>query len=1099
MRKRLKNCLAAALTAALILCMIPLTVISAFADGGDKIYINSAEDLKALAEKCSLDTWSRGKTVLLTCDIDLSGISFSPVPTFGGIFDGQSHTITSLTVSASGSALGMFRYLQDCGVVKNLNLTCSVAPSGTECDIGGIVGVNQGSVVNCKVDGNITGSEEIGGIAGINKGSGIISQCSSQANVTGSSKVGGIAGTNLGTVMYCTNSGSVNTVSSDTGISIEGLDADEIIDQFTSTSDGGSIVDDEGITASDESDAGGIAGYSSGIIQSCSNDGTIGYAHVGYNIGGIAGRQCGYIDSCSNSGVVSGRKDVGGIVGQAEPYIIVDPDGTTLERLSSALDSLNSLTNTALNHVDEASSEISDHITAIGNYSDSANESTRNMYDDLSAFLGDSTGEGGSFISQIVGSSDRVSESISGLENTSGSIATTSDQLDTILKSLEASSQQDTEVYKNVKAASEDYDHAEHWIDEAKDDLSPVSKKLHNAVDGATSLDDIDMDDIQDAIKDTDESREDLEKASEYLGSASASLEDAQSLAENSPGEYSEETIEQLKTAASSAAVTSSYFSDAVSRVNTVSDNLANADPISLSQLSEDFHKNSEDLYISMTGISEEVTGLSNSLKSGSETLTNDLRAISDQFNVVMQLLVTAIGDIESAGDRTLSDIIKDTSEEDLNETKLGKISNCYNYGIIAADRSVGGIAGSMALENDLDPEDDYVTVISYFSIYESKAVLQNDINSSDGEVIVRKDCGGGICGRMDLGTAFSCQNYGHIESTDGNYVGGIAGQSNSSVRKCYSKCSLSGGSYVGGIAGFGDKITDCCSLVIISEASEYFGSVSGYADVTTGYISGNYYIDTGWAAIDSISYSGAAEAIDFNKLKQFSGIPVDFVSFKLSLYVDGKLLSQIPFAYGDNLSALALPEVPVKENYYGEWPDFDTTGVYGDVTINAVYTPWVTVLASAESSADGISLALAEGQYTEDAVLDVTDSAIAPPVETKSGQDLTVWDIELAGTEVRDGDTVTVRLFNTGGGKAVVWAYVNGAWAEIPAQANGQYLITTMTGTENTFCVLSNTGAYLNRLILLAALAALACLVLIVVIGFIAKHRKKHKVTSTK
>ncbi len=143
--------------------------------------------------------------------------------------------------------------------------------------------------------------------------------------------------------------------------------------------------------------------------------------------------------------------------------------------------------------------------------------------------------------------------------------------------------------------------------------------------------------------------------------------------------------------------------------------------------------------------------------------------------------------------------------------------------------------------------------------------------------------------------------------------------------------------------------------------------------------------------------------------------------------------------------------------------------------------------------------LALAEGQYTEDAVLDVTDSAIAPPVETKSGQDLTVWDIELAGTEVRDGDTVTVRLFNTGGGEAVVWAYVNGAWAEIPAQANGQYLITTMTGTENTFCVLSNTGAYLNRLILLAALAALRALFSSLSSVSLQNTEKKHKVTSTK
>lgn len=39
------------------------------------------------------------------------------------------------------------------------------------------------------------------------------------------------------------------------------------------------------------SDIGGIAGRSSGLILSCANTGSIGYAHVGYNVGGVVGRQ----------------------------------------------------------------------------------------------------------------------------------------------------------------------------------------------------------------------------------------------------------------------------------------------------------------------------------------------------------------------------------------------------------------------------------------------------------------------------------------------------------------------------------------------------------------------------------------------------------------------------------------------------------------------------------------------------------------------------------------------------------------------------------------------------------------------------------------
>ena len=75
-------------------------------------------------------------------------------------------------------------------------------------------------------------------------------------------------------------------------------------------------------------DTGGIVGYSSGVVQSCVNRGTVGYPHVGYNTGGIAGRQDSYLSGCTNSGTVYGRKDVGGIVGQAEPYVLVDLAGT---------------------------------------------------------------------------------------------------------------------------------------------------------------------------------------------------------------------------------------------------------------------------------------------------------------------------------------------------------------------------------------------------------------------------------------------------------------------------------------------------------------------------------------------------------------------------------------------------------------------------------------------------------------------------------------------------------------------------------------------------------------------------------------------------
>ena len=57
----------------------------------------------------------------------------------------------------------------------------------------------------------------------------------------------------------------------------------------------------------------------------------------------------------------------------------------------------------------------------------------------------------------------------------------------------------------------------------------------------------------------------------------------------------------------------------------------------------------------------------------------------------------------------------------------------------------------------------------------------------------------------MDLGRVSACENYGDIASTDGGYVGGIAGASWGTIRDSWVKCHLSGGDYIGGVAGLGE------------------------------------------------------------------------------------------------------------------------------------------------------------------------------------------------------------------------------------------------------------------------------------------------------
>ena len=84
MNKRFHNRLSALLLAGWLISSLALPAVRAA--GGDTVTVSSAEDLRQLAEDCALDTWSQGKTVLLTADLDLTKEDFTPIPTFGGAF-----------------------------------------------------------------------------------------------------------------------------------------------------------------------------------------------------------------------------------------------------------------------------------------------------------------------------------------------------------------------------------------------------------------------------------------------------------------------------------------------------------------------------------------------------------------------------------------------------------------------------------------------------------------------------------------------------------------------------------------------------------------------------------------------------------------------------------------------------------------------------------------------------------------------------------------------------------------------------------------------------------------------------------------------------
>jgi hypothetical protein len=130
-------------------------------------------------------------------DLDLGIAANFYVPYLAGEFDGDGHTISGLSLDLdSVSAVGLFGYLAPGGevtrlVVKNANIAGNLS-------VGGIVGLNYGSVSNSCFAGSVTGKNNVGSLIGTSVGT--VSSCYSTGSVIGQQYVGGLIGRNDGTM-----------------------------------------------------------------------------------------------------------------------------------------------------------------------------------------------------------------------------------------------------------------------------------------------------------------------------------------------------------------------------------------------------------------------------------------------------------------------------------------------------------------------------------------------------------------------------------------------------------------------------------------------------------------------------------------------------------------------------------------------------------------------------------------------------------------------------------------------------------------------------------------------------------------------------------
>lgn len=1054
-------------TASLFLAAVMVLSVS-FSQGravyadGDTVTIASVEDLEKLAKNCRLDTWSQGKTVVLAEDLDLTGSDFTSIPTFGGTFDGGGHTISGLSYTKDGSNEGFFRYVQEGAVVKNLRVEGSISPTGTGKNIGGIAGSNSGQITSCTFAGTIEGESNVGGIVGSNEAGGSIYNSAVSGTVTGTHSTGGVAGRNLGQIMGCTNSAEVNTgeYKEDGSAQNLNLNLDTDLKQLANGQE------DKAEVMNTTTDTGGICGYSSGSIQNSSNQASIGYPHIGYNVGGIVGRSEGYLSGNQNQGDIQGRKDVGGIVGQMAPDLELHFDEDKIESLRGQINKLSDLVDTALSHIDDSRSDISGRMDKISDYADTAKDSSKALADKTTKWAD-------SNLQKVNQAADSVKAVVSDLTAAS--------------RNLEDVSKAAQDAIQGVKAILDTIQGHEDEIKSIQDQLNLASEKLTEAT---TAL--------NDAVKayqegNTTEAISRLTDAVNALNEASKALDQAlkelQDLMNNQDVKDAlQNAVDTLQKSAEDIQAALKNLRDNLEKLG---GDLSKVD-LSFDDLGDGYQEEGDRLYAAVGGISHQLERLGDNLSDMTSDMVNDFRGINDQFQNVMNTMLDLVSDEDESD--SLEERIVDVSDEEIENTTRGKAYACRNNGEVEGDVNVGGIAGSMAIEYDLDPEDDITKVGSEslnFTL-KSKAIIQNCVNH--GEITSKKDNVGGITGNMALGLIVGSESYGSILSTNGNYAGGIAGYSVSLIRQSYAKCTLEGGNYVGGIAGWGKDIKDCYSLIEVTKADEYMGAIAGACD-EDGTLSGNCFVDDDFGGVDGISYGGKAEPVDFDTVAATAGIPSEFLNFELRFVADGEVLKTVSFAYGDDLSDVEYPDIPKKDGYNGKWEEADLSHMTFSKDLDVLYTTESTAVASDQMRDLAHSTLLAEGSFSLDAKLIMVEAEENTDSVPTKGRVLEQWTSTLRDPVLTDKVSYKLRFIapEMNGKPGLYRLNEDGSWKKISCQKDGSYLVFDADSAQMTFCVTEEPGGKLFTI-----LAAVILAVILAAVVLIRRRKKKRKAEVT-
>ena len=229
--------------------------------------------------------------------------------------------------------------------VDNLGVT-NGGDSGSSA-VGGIAGINTCSIENAYNESFVTGGEKTGGLVGINEKSGSLVNAANAGRVEGkgeaqdaAQEIGGLVGDNDGSILNGRNGGNVTGTTYVGGIVGTNREDSTLTD----------IINDTSIMIKGTTYVGGIAGQNAGRIIDTEVSRTLsdGVVEGVENVGGIAGKNTGYIENPHNNislrinkdapkdgkkpqyfGGVAGINEQEGTIGNATNLADVTAEGAT--------------------------------------------------------------------------------------------------------------------------------------------------------------------------------------------------------------------------------------------------------------------------------------------------------------------------------------------------------------------------------------------------------------------------------------------------------------------------------------------------------------------------------------------------------------------------------------------------------------------------------------------------------------------------------------------------------------------------------------------------------------------------------------------------